>query len=137
VRCLPHKVIVLIMILTGWFESCILLDLNQPIFLLSAHDCTSRYILQFLLLVLRNLLIPLHNTFLVLINQKKSPLMHCLHKSLYVTYFEILNFSLTSLPIVCADNAILDPNEWWYDKLHALLRVANISLVDMDKNGLS
>jgi len=54
-----------------------------------------------------------------------------------VTYFEILNFSLTSLPIVCADNAILDPNEWWYDKLHALLRVANISLVDMDKNGLS
>lgn len=114
---LPLKVRVFIMQLVGWIEFGIRMDSIQPIFLLTVHDCTNRYIHQSVFLILHSLLVLPHNTFLALKSQRNSPSKRCLRKLLYVTCFGRFYFLLTSLPICCADNASLDRNGRWLDRL--------------------
>jgi|SRR5690625_4873262 len=108
--------------LIGWIELVFRLGSIQPIFLLSVHDYTSKYILQSAFLILHSLRVLLHNTFLALRCQRNSPSRHCLRRLLYVTCFGTLYFFLMSYyPIDCAGNVSLGRNGWWCDRLHVPL----------------
>ena len=55
--------------------------------------------------------LPIHRTFLILITQRNISLIHYLNCFLFLTYFELSSFLLTSLDINYADIANLDRYE--------------------------